>query len=279
MQLIDGRKLRDSILEQLKERVKTLPFQPVFCDVLVGNDPASAQYVRMKAKTAESIGLNFHHAEFPDTITTSELVTEIEKINQIPHMAGLIVQLPLPKTIDRTTVLNAIAPSIDVDCLTLENSARFYKGEDVPVFPTARAVMATLDSLNLSLTDKKIVVLGQGMLVGKPVTQLLKNRGIEPVTITRETKEPLLLIKAADVVISATGAGKYIKGEMIKEGAVIVDAGTSESNGGIVGDVDLESVADKASFVSPTPGGVGPVTVSMLLDNVVRVAENATRNK
>jgi methylenetetrahydrofolate dehydrogenase (NADP+)/methenyltetrahydrofolate cyclohydrolase len=273
MQLIDGRKLRDNILETLKIRVTALSFQPVFCDVLVGSDPASAQYVRMKAKTAESIGLSFHHAEFPETITTEELIAQIQRLNTIPYMTGLIVQLPLPKHIDRAKVLNAIDPPIDVDCLTEVNSERFYCGELVPVFPTARAVMATLDSLQLPLTEKKIVVLGQGMLVGKPVTQLLKNRGIEPVTITRETVEPLPLIASADIIISATGAGKYVKGDMIKEGTVIIDAGTSESNGGIVGDVDLESVAEKASFVSPTPGGVGPVTVSMLLDNVVTIAE------
>jgi methylenetetrahydrofolate dehydrogenase (NADP+)/methenyltetrahydrofolate cyclohydrolase len=277
MQLIDGRKLRESILEQLKVQVAALPFQPVFCDVLVGTDPASAQYVRMKAKTAESIGISFHHAEFPDSISSEELVAEIQKLNAVPYMSGLIVQLPLPKTIDRIAVLNAIAPEIDVDCLTQENSDRFYRGETVPVFPTARAVMATLDSLAISLTDKKIVVLGQGMLVGKPVTQLLRNRGIDPVTITRETKNPLELLAAADIVISATGAGKYVKGEMVKQGVIIVDAGTSESNGGIVGDVDLESVSDKASFVSPTPGGVGPVTVSMLLDNVVTVAESIAK--
>ncbi len=277
MQLINGRALRDSILETLKQRVSVLPFQPVFCDVLVGNDPASAQYVRMKAKTAESIGLRVHHAEFPADITTEALIEEVKKINQIPHMAGLIVQLPLPPHIDRTKVLDAIDPRIDVDCLTLGNSERFYRGEIVPVFPTARAVLAALDSLNLSLTDKRIVVIGQGMLVGKPVTYLLRARGCEPQTIVRDTVDPLSITRAADILISATGAAKNITADKVKSGVIIVDAGTSESNGGIVGDVDLESVSEKASYVSPTPGGVGPVTVSMLLDNVVTVAEGMSQ--
>ncbi len=272
MQLIDGRKLRDSILETLKIRVKALPFQPVFCDVLVGTNGASAQYVRMKAKTAESIGLMVHHAEFPENITTEELIEKIKEINDIPHMAGLIVQLPLPEHIDRTQVLNAINPKIDVDCLTEVNADSFYKGEVVPVFPTARAVIATLDFVG-DAAGKYIVVVGQGMLVGKPVTYLLNERGYTIETVTRTTENPKEIISHADIIISATGAGKFIKGDMIKEGAIIIDAGTSESNGAIVGDVDLESVSDKASFVSPTPGGVGPVTVAMLLENVVSVAE------
>jgi methylenetetrahydrofolate dehydrogenase (NADP+)/methenyltetrahydrofolate cyclohydrolase len=189
----------------------------------------------------------------------------------------VVLPQPLPKHINRETLLNAINPAIDVDCLTIQNSERFYRGEQVPVFPTARAVLASLDSVGVSLHDKKVVVLGQGMLVGKPVTYLLKQRGVIAETVTRETKNPAELIANADIVISAMGAGKYVKGDMIQNGAILIDAGTSESNGGIVGDVDLDSVSSKASFVSPTPGGVGPVTVSMLLDNVVAVAENFSK--
>lgn len=276
MTLIDGRKLRDSILETLKVRVKALPFQPVFCDVLVGNNGASAQYVRMKAKTAESIGLAVHHAEFPESITTEQLIEEIQKINLIPNISGLIVQLPLPEHIDRTRVLNAIDSKIDVDCLTEINAEAFYNGGVVPVFPTARAVIATLDSV-VDSKGKLISVLGQGMLVGRPVTYLLNQRGINVETVTRTTENPKDIISRADIIISATGAGKYIVGDMIKDGVIIIDAGTSESNGAIIGDVDLESVSDKASFVSPTPGGVGPVTVAMLLDNVVTVSEKMVK--
>jgi methylenetetrahydrofolate dehydrogenase (NADP+)/methenyltetrahydrofolate cyclohydrolase len=274
MQIIDGKKFQKEILERLKGETGSLPFQPVFCDVLVGDDPASAQYVRMKGKTAESIGIKFHNANFPGDITTLELISEIEKINKIENMCGIIIQLPLPAHIDRQKVLDAILPELDVDCLGTVASQKFYGGDIALGYPTALASMALLDSTGINLQDKNVVVLGQGPLVGKPVTALLKFRGLDPKIITRQTENKEELIKNADVIISGMGQGKYVKGDMIKEGAVVIDAGTSELDGGIVGDVDLDSVLGMASFVSPVPGGVGPVTVAMLLQNVLTVAKN-----
>ncbi len=274
MNIIDGRKLRDEILKDIKEEVSSLSFVPVFCDILVGNDPVSLQYVRMKADTAESVGIRFHKAEFPATISTEELVLEIQKLNKIPSMCGIIAQLPLPEGIDTRAVLDAIDPKLDVDCLGTMASEKFYAGDISIGFPTALASIALLDSVGLSLKEKNIVVMGQGMLVGKPVAALLKFRGLNPNIVTSKTENKENIIKEADVIISGIGRGKYITGEMIKEGAVIVDAGTSESGSGIVGDVDLESVKEKASYVSPVPGGVGPVTVAMLLKNVLTVAKN-----
>ena len=274
MELINGKKLRDEILEKVKERVATLPFQPIFCDILVGEDSVSKQYVDMKARNAEKVGIHFHNASFPSNITTEELVEEIKKINEIPNMCGVIIQLPLPKTIDKRAVLDAIDPDIDVDCLGTISSDKFYKNENKIGFPTALACISLLDSLHLDLKNKNILVVGQGELVGRPVSALLGFRGIEPMVIVKETEDKETPIKNADIIISGTGHGKNIRGDMIKHGAVIIDAGTSESNAGIVGDVDLESVKDVASFVSPVPGGVGPVTVAMLLANVLEVAKN-----
>ncbi len=273
--IIDGKKIRAGILQNIKKDVALLPFTPVFSDVLVGEDPASAQYVRMKAKTAESVGMAFHKADFPDSITTDELLAEIKKLNEVKNMCGIIVQLPLPAHIDKQKVFDAIEPGLDVDCLGRIASEKFYKGDTSIGFPTALSSMALLDSLNMDLKDKKIAVLGQGMLVGRPVSALLRFRGLEPVIIDINTpnKDKAELIKGADVIISGMGAGKYITGGMLKPGVVLIDAGTSESEGGIVGDVDLESVKDVASYVSPVPGGVGPVTVAMLLNNVLSVAK------
>jgi methylenetetrahydrofolate dehydrogenase (NADP+) / methenyltetrahydrofolate cyclohydrolase len=273
MEIIDGRKMRDGVLENIKSDVALLSFQPIFCDVLVGEDPASIQYVRMKARTAESVGIHFHNASYQSTITTSELIAEIKKLNEMKNMCGIIVQLPLPDTIDKQAVLDAIDPALDVDCLGTTASDIFYSGNILLGFPTALACMVLLDSLNLDLTDKKIVVQGQGLLVGKPVAALLRFRGIDPIIITSKTENKLELLKEADVIISGIGKGKYVTGDMVKENVVLIDAGTSESTGAIVGDVDLESVRDKASFVSPVPGGVGPVTVAMLLGNVLKVAQ------
>lgn len=283
MILIDGRKLSREIFSEVKNRIASLDFQPVFCDVLVGNDPVSLQYVQMKAKMAEKAGLRFHNAFFPASITTDDLIKEIEILNKIKNICGIIVQLPLPKSVDRRRILDSIDPSLDVDCLGTVASEKFYRGVTVLGFPTALACLTLLDSLDLDLAGKKIVVLGWGELVGKPVAALLRHRGLSPIVITDKTENKKELIKQADIIISGIGQGKYITGDMIKKGTILIDAGTSEevsgppSGGGqvnIVGDVDLESVKDVASFVSPVPGGVGPVTVAMLLKNVFAVAEN-----
>ncbi len=273
MQIIDGRKLRDEILAKIKGEVAQLPFQPVFCDVLVGEDPASAQYVRMKGKTAESLGIKFHNAHFPATITTAELIEEIKKINIIENMCGVIVQLPLPESLDRRQVLDAIESDLDVDSLGAVRSGKFYAGEVEIGFPTALACLALLDSTGVDLKNKKIACLGQGELVGKPALALLKFRGLEPIPITRKTENKEQILKEADVIISGIGHGKHIVADMVKPGVILIDAGTSEQSNAIVGDVDLESVKDVASYVSPVPGGVGPVTVAMLLNNVLTVAK------
>ena len=288
--IIDGRKLRDEILAKIKKQAASLSFQPIFCDVLVGNDPVSVQYVNMKAKTAESAGIKFHRADFPETISAKKLISEIKKLNEVPNMCGIIVQLPLPESLDSRQILDAIDSRLDVDCLGTIASEKFYNGEINLGFPTAFACMVILDSLKLDLSNKKIVVLGQGDLVGKPVAYLLRLRRFSVDTITRKTptrnassiadaggENKETLIKNADVIISGMGNGKYIAGNMIKKGAVLIDAGTSESNAGIVGDIDLESVKDVAGFVSPVPGGVGPVTVAMLFNNVLTVAKNLSK--
>ena len=271
--IIDGKKIRSEILEGVKNEVMNLPFSPVFCDILVGDDPVSAQYVRMKGKTAESVGIKFREATFPDSITTEDLISEIDNLNNVPHMCGIIVQLPLPPHIDRQAVLDAIKPSLDVDCLGSEASAKFYYNNNPIGFPTALACMQVLDSTGVELKGKNIVVLGRGNLVGKPVAHLLEVRGLPVAVVHRETEHPEDIIKNADVIISGIGKGKFITGEKIKTGAIIVDAGTSEDSGGVVGDVDLASVLPVASFVSPTPGGVGPVTVAILLRNVLETAK------
>jgi len=284
MQIIDGRKLRGEILAKVKEEVAKLPFTPVFCDVLVGNDPASLQYVEMKARTAEMVGIHFHRAHFPASITTEELIKEIEVLNKMPNMCGIIVQLPLPLLINKKAILNSIDPRLDVDCLGALASNKFYNNYDKDVdlaYPTALACMALLDSVNLDMKRKIVAVLGQGELVGKPVSALLKYRGLNYLVIDSKTENKEYLLKQADVVISGIGKAKYITANMIKLGVVLIDAGTSEELGvpqgvkrSISGDVDSESVKNIASYLSPVPGGVGPVTVAMLLQNVLKVAKN-----
>lgn len=273
MNIIDGKKIATEVLSQLKTEVSALPFQPVFCDVLVGNDKVSAQYVAMKAKTAEKIGIKFRAAVFPDNVPKQELIDEIKKICQEPNMRGLIVQLPLPANLPKQEILDAINPDIDVDCMGSLNLDNFYKGHIRFIPPTAAAIMAILENLKIDLLSKQILVVGQGELVGRPVTFLLKQKGLLVNIADINTKNTAELLKQADVIISAAGKAYLITGEKIKQGAVVIDAGTSESGGGIVGDVDFNSVSQVASAISPVPGGVGPMTVAMLLNNVVKAAK------
>jgi len=266
MQIINGNDLAQNILSKLRSEVKRLAFTPLFCDILVGDDAVGASYVKIKAKRAEEIGLNFQLIQLPGSATTDDVVAQIKKIQLEPFLAGLIIQLPLPAAIDKTIVLNAIDPRVDVDGLG-ELSKKMPP-------PTAGAVEAILDSLKLDLKPMQILVIGQGELVGKPVTNLLKNRGLNVTTADAATENLKELSLAADIIISGVGQPKLINDGLIKPGVILIDCGTSESAGSIVGDVDSESVAAKAKFLAPVPGGVGPVTVAKLLQNVVRVAQD-----
>jgi len=271
--IIDGRKIASGIINQLKTEVSSLPFIPVFCDCLVGDNPVSAQYVSLKAKKSIEAGIKFLRADFPNNISTEDLVGEIQKLNKTPDICGLIVQLPLPAHIDRGEALNAIASTLDVDSIGKERNEKFYRGDLTIMPPTAAAVMLILDFLRQDLTNKNILVLGQGELVGRPVSFLLKQRGLNVITADKYTMNPEKLMLEADVIISGAGKRKLITGDKIKKGCVVIDAGTSEDGGQIVGDADFESVKNVASYFTPVPGGVGPVTVAMLLSNVVKVAK------
>ncbi len=287
MNIINGKKIRGKILAKIKKEVFELPFKPVFCDILVGDDPASIQYVDMKARTAEMVGIHFHKAVFPVSISTDDLVKEIKLLNNIDNMCGIIVQLPLPPHLDKKIILDSIDPCLDVDCLGAVASEKFYnnyESEKDLAYPTALACMALLDSTNVVLKGKIIVVLGRGELVGKPVVALLAYRGLNYLVVHSKTENKEHLLQQADVVISGIGKGKYITGNLIKFGAILVDAGTSEEGDSplgdrknIVGDVDFDSVKNIAGYVSPVPGGVGPVTVAMLLNNVLKVAKSRVK--
>ncbi len=279
MRLIDGRKLRDEILETLKARVSALPFSPVFCDVLVGDDAASAQYVSMKFRVAEKLGISTYPAVFPEGISTEELISEINRIASVPDMAGLIVQLPLPSHIDTRAVLDAVPARLDVDALSAEVSERFYSNRTSFAFPTAEAVMAILGSLDMELHEKEIVIVGKGMLVGRPVAHMLERRGLSVVSVDEHTRHPESVFRTADILISAVGKPDLISGDMLKEGVILIDAGTSEQNGSVKGDVDAESVEHVARALAPVPGGVGPVTVAMLMSNIVLSAERMFARK
>lgn len=273
MVIIDGRKISAQIRDKVKAEVATLPFVPVFCDVLVGDNEVSRSYVDMKAKACEEVGMKFLRAEFPENISQAELEEQIKRIAQTENLCGLILQLPLPKNLNKDSAARHIPALVDVDFLNKQTESAFYNGElrDF-VSPTPGSVLELLDSLKLDLSSKKIVIVGQGDLVGKPVAYLLKRRGLTNVSvIDKATQNPAELASTADVIISATGVPGLIKPEWAKEGSVVIDAGTAESSGMIVGDLDPQTIPKLLAY-SPVPGGVGPVTVAKLLENVLKVA-------
>ncbi len=270
--IIDGRAIARQLNEHTAARVSKLASAPLLCDVVVGDDPASLSYVGIKQRTAEKYGLQFRLEHLPQSASTEEVIAAIENVQKEENLCGLIVQLPLPQNLDSQKILSAINPKVDVDLIYPQNAQKFYQGEATLVPPTAGAILHILDSLNEDFGSMKFVVVGQGELVGKPITYLLKQKGYQVEVVTRETKDSEQIISQADIIISGAGQPGLIGGNFIRDGAIVIDAGTSESGGSITGDVDFQSVSSKARFITPVPGGVGPVTVAKLLENVVTVS-------
>jgi 5,10-methylene-tetrahydrofolate dehydrogenase/methenyl tetrahydrofolate cyclohydrolase len=271
--LIDGNTLAGGILESLKQRIESQNLKPLLVDVVLEDDILQLQYARVKKRAAEQIGVHCQLKMLPKSTTTEAVREELQGLNVL-GLSGLMLQLPLPYYINLDQVLNVINPSVDVDCLTTFCRTEFYNNKPIYTPPTAKAILYILDSLNIDLKSKKFFVIGQGELVGKPVAHVLKNIGYQVETGFMDTQDLLAKVKEADVVISGAGSPGLIKGENIKDGAIVIDAGTSEVGGKIEGDVETSSVLPKAGYLSATPGGVGPLTVAMLLENVVEAAEN-----
>lgn len=264
--IIDGRAIASKLFEEINERVKSLSFQPLLCDVVVGDDPVSLSYVNIKSKRAKQCGMEFSLVQLPESATELEVIEAIKNEQAKSNLCGLIVQLPLPEHLNAENILREINPEIDVDGIN-PNSTHAL----VP--PTAGAVMHLLDSVDVNLQEETFVVVGYGDLVGKPVTELLKKRNYNYEVVLADTGNRAEILKSATVVISAAGKAGVLTGDQLADDIIVIDAGTSEQGGSIAGDVDFETVAKKAKFITPSPGGVGPVTVAKLLENVLIVAE------
>lgn len=267
--IIDGRALASQLNLQIKAEVEQLSFKPLLIDLLVGNDPASLSYVKIKQRTAETAGFNFELSQLPIESTTDEVLQEIQKILLKPNLRGLLVQLPLPDKFDEQEILAAIPKELDVDVLSGQSREDFYSGKSKIVPPTAGAIIHILDSLNEPWKDLQFLVLGQGELVGKPITYLLGQRGFKVWTADSSTENISLLIAGADCIISGVGKANLISEQDLKPNCIVIDAGTSEANGSIKGDVNFDAVHQKVKYITPVPGGVGPITVSKLLWNVL----------
>lgn len=268
--IIDGQALAKKYLTELKTAFSRLPAKPLLVDVLVGADPVSLSYVKIKGRTAAKVGVDFEMMTLPESCITAQVVEKIATLaRHRSGVSGVIVQLPLPVHISREEVVNAIDPQLDIDCIGQENTKNFYAGRARFVPPAAAAVMLMLESLKMDLKKKSIIVVGQGLLVGKPLTFMLEQMGLPVFSANRDTNDLPGVLKRFDIVVSATGQARLISGGMLKPGAIVIDAGTSESAGAIVGDVETSSVNGVAGWLSPVPGGVGPLTVAMLYKNLL----------
>ncbi|HIQ46525.1 MAG TPA: bifunctional methylenetetrahydrofolate dehydrogenase/methenyltetrahydrofolate cyclohydrolase FolD [Sulfurovum sp.] len=278
MQLIDGKSLANKVqasvtsqVEQLKQEKNIVPGLAV---ILIGDDPASHAYVKMKAKACEKVGFYSITHNMPDTISQDEIIATIEMMNNNPRIDGILVQLPLPKHVDTDKILEVIDPKKDVDGFHAYNVGRLVTNLDSFVACTPLGVMKMFEEYNIELEGKDVCVVGASNIVGKPMASLLLNANAT-VTVTHIfTKDLKAHTSQADIVVVGVGVPGLIKEDMVKDGAIVIDIGINRlEDGSLVGDVDFKNVSPKCSYITPVPGGVGPMTIAMLLSNTVKAAK------
>lgn len=270
---MDGKKIAERMLAELKVATAGMAKSLRLGVVVVGKDPVVDNFITQKKKAAESVGIDVRLYPFPREITTNELRKRIAEIVHEKKNTGVIIQLPLPSHINKQYILNAIPPEKDLDVLSARAIGNFAVGKTMVMPPVAGAIKILFEEYEIDYRMKAIAIVGAGVLVGRPVALWLMSEGVGFTLITEMSADPEMALRAADIVISGIGKPRHITGEMIKQGAFVIDAGTSESAGEIVGDIDADSVAGKASALTPVPGGVGPLTVAMLFKNLVILAK------
>lgn len=271
MQILDGKAFAADYRLKLAEKVKNLKetdnIVPGLAVVIIGEDPASQIYVRNKMKACEAAGIKSFNVVLPETITQSEAEAEVKKLAENSEVDGIIVQLPLPKKFDEKRILSLIPVEKDVDGLSSENLGKLLKGEDSLISCTPYGIIELLKGYGVKFAGKSAVVLGRSNMVGKPVAALLLRENATVTVCHSKTENIASYTKNADVLVAAIGKAKFVTADMVKDGAIVVDVGINRIDGKIYGDVDYESVKDKCSLITPVPGGVGPMTVTMLLQN------------
>jgi len=278
MQLIDGKSLANKVqmsvtseVEKLKQEKNIVPGLAV---ILIGDDSASHAYVKMKAKACEEVGFYSITHNMPDTISQDEIIATIEMMNNNPRIDGILVQLPLPKHVDTDKILEVIDPKKDVDGFHAYNVGRLVTNLDSFVACTPLGVMKMFEAYNIDLKGQDVCVVGASNIVGKPMASLLLNADAT-VTVTHiHTKDLKAHTSRADIIVVGVGVPGLIKADMVKDGAIVIDIGINRTaDGSLVGDVDFNAVSSKCSYITPVPGGVGPMTIAMLLSNTLKAAK------
>ncbi|PIR55159.1 bifunctional methylenetetrahydrofolate dehydrogenase/methenyltetrahydrofolate cyclohydrolase [Candidatus Peregrinibacteria bacterium CG10_big_fil_rev_8_21_14_0_10_36_19] len=279
MEILDGRKVSKEILLELAGEVDLLVqngIEPKLAVILVGNNPASLSYIRQKQKSCNAIGVQWEQFDYGEDVTTEELIKRVEQLNDDDSVHGILVQLPLPAHVYTPDVIRAIDPKKDVDGFTAYNLGKMFLSKDFEDLAscTPLGVIRLLERYNIDVKGKEVVVVGHSNIVGKPLAAMLLNRDATVTVCHVHTKDLASHTKRADILCVAVGKVNLITEDMVKDGVVVVDIGINRlENGNLVGDTDFEGVSKKASYITPVPGGAGPMTVTCLMENTVRAAK------
>lgn len=279
--IIDGKKIRDYNLELMKTEVAGLNAKgvyPCLCVIIVGNDPASRVYVNNKKAACEKIGIISREYALPEETTTDELLKLIDELNADDKVSGILCQMPVPKQIDSKAVLERIIPSKDVDCFHPYNVGKLVQGDSVLMPCTPMGMVKMLEYMNVEISGKHCVVIGRSDIVGKPMAQLMLSRNATVTVCHSKTADLPSITRQADILVCAVGKAKFVTADMIKPGAIVLDVGMNrDENGKLCGDVCYDEAEKVASMITPVPGGVGPMTITMLMRNTI-TAEKSSKN-
>lgn len=275
--IIDGKQISADVKAEAAQRVAELKSQGVsvgLAVVLVGNDPASQVYVNNKKKACAACGIESFEYVLPEETTREELLALVDKLNKDDKVDGILVQLPLPRHLDEKEVINAISPNKDVDAFHPVNVGKIMIGDYTFAPCTPAGIIELIERSNISLEGKNCVVIGRSNIVGKPMSMLLLHKNATVTICHSRSKNLAEITKGADVLVAAVGRANFVTADMVSEGAVVIDVGINRLDSGkLCGDVDFEAVAPKCSYITPVPGGVGPMTIAVLMQNTVKAAE------
>lgn len=269
--ILDGKKLREELLASYKKIIEKENLKIKLAIIQVGDNEASNIYVKNKEKYCNMVGIKTDIYKLSSDTKEEELINLIDKLNKIKEVTGIILQSPVPKHIDYDRCSKTILSSKDVDGFTKENIYKLYMNEDTIIPATVKGIIVLLKKYNINIDGSNVVIIGRGNIVGKPLSLALTNENATVSLLHSHTKDITKYTKEADIIISACGTPKIITSDMIKDNAVVIDVGVNRINGKIVGDVDFESVFKKASYITPNPGGVGPMTIAMIIDNLIKL--------
>jgi methylenetetrahydrofolate dehydrogenase (NADP+)/methenyltetrahydrofolate cyclohydrolase len=270
--ILDGKKIAEMRQKILKEEIKSSGLSPRLATVIVGSDPASQMYIRMKHRACEQVGIGSVGIELSGDATTGQVLEAVTQLNNDDNIHGILVQLPLPKYVDSERVIAAVRPDKDVDGFNPFNLGLLFSGRPRFVPCTPKGIMTLLAEYKIELAGTRAVVIGRSIDVGRPMAALLTNADATVTVCHSKTKDLAYEVNRADILVSAVGKAHFITREMVKPGAVVIDVGINQLNGKLVGDVDFAAVKDIASAITPVPGGVGPMTIATLMENTYRAA-------